>query len=165
MTSPPGPYVAVCGPGVATERENGWAEQVGRLVAQAGAVIVCGGVSGVMDAVARGAAVEGGTSIGILPGRDRTEASPALTYSIPTGMGETRNALVVRAADVLIAVAGEFGTLSEIALALKMGVPVVGLHTWYLAKHGEAVKAFPSAESAEEAVRLALRLAGGGRSA
>ena len=163
MTLPTGPYVAVCGPGVATEQENGWAEQVGRLVARAGGVVVCGGVSGVMDAVARGAAAEGGISIGILPGRDRAEASPAVTYSIPTGMGETRNALVVRAADVVIAVAGEFGTLSEIALALKMGVPVVGLHTWALAKGGRPIEAFPTAESPEEAVRRALQLAAGGR--
>jgi uncharacterized protein (TIGR00725 family) len=162
MTSGPAPYVAVCGPGVANEQETAWAERVGRLVARAGAVVVCGGVSGVMDAVARGAAAEGGTSIGILPGRDRAEASPAITYSIPTGMGETRNALVVRAADVVIAVAGEFGTLSEIALALKMGVPVVGLHTWGLVRGGRAVEAFPTAETPEEAVRLALELAGGG---
>jgi uncharacterized protein (TIGR00725 family) len=155
-------YVAVCGPGLATEQEEAWAEEVGRLLASAGAVVVCGGVSGVMDAVARGASAEGGTSVGILPGRDRSEASPALTVSVPTGMGETRNALVVRAADAVIAVAGEWGTLSEIALALKMGVPVVGLQTWELSKAGAPVEAIARAETPEEAVRLALQLAGGG---
>jgi uncharacterized protein (TIGR00725 family) len=152
-------YVAVCGPGVASEREEAWAEEIGTLLAREGAVVVCGGVSGVMDAVARGASAAGGVSVGILPGPDRTEASPHLTYSIPTGMSEGRNALVVRAADVVIAVAGEFGTLSEIALALKMGIPVVGLATWELNRAGRRVAAFETAETPAEAVEAALRLA------
>jgi uncharacterized protein (TIGR00725 family) len=149
-------YIAVCGPGIASEQEEAWAEEVGRLLAREGAVVVCGGVSGVMDAVARGASAEGGVSIGILPGFDRTEASPHLTHSIPTAMGEGRNALVVRAADAVIAVAGEFGTLSEIALALKMGIPVVGLATWELRRGGRPVQAYETAETPEEAVRKAL---------
>jgi uncharacterized protein (TIGR00725 family) len=153
-------YVAVCGPGLASEGEEAWAEEVGGLLAREGAVVVCGGVSGVMDAVARGASAEGGVSIGILPGPDRAEASPHLTYSIPTGMSEGRNALVVRAADVVIAVAGEFGTLSEIALALKMGIPVVGLATWELHRAGRPVQAFEIAETPAEAVAAALRVAG-----
>jgi uncharacterized protein (TIGR00725 family) len=152
-------YVAVCGPGSATEEEEAWAEEVGRLLARAGAIVVCGGVSGVMDAVARGAAAEGGTSIGILPGRDRTDASPHVTLSIPTGMGETRNALVVRAADAVIAISGEFGTLSEIALALKMGIPVVGLSTWELARRGQRVEAVVVAATPAQAVADALDLA------
>jgi uncharacterized protein (TIGR00725 family) len=151
-------YVAVCGPGVASPEEEAWAEEVGRRLAQAGAIVVCGGVSGVMDAVARGAAAEGGLCIGILPGRDRSEASPHLTVSIPTGMGETRNALVVRAANAVIAIAGEFGTLSEIALALKMGVPVVGLSTWELSRRGQPVEAYPRVDTPEEAVATAIRL-------
>ena len=159
MTDGPPPYVAVCGPGVATAEEEAWAEEVGRLLARAGAVVVCGGVSGVMDAVARGAAEEGGVSIGILPGADRSQASPHVRYSVPTGMGEARNALVVRSADALIAVAGEFGTLSEIALALKIGVPVVGLRTWELRKPDGPVEAYPSVESPQEAVAMALQLA------
>jgi uncharacterized protein (TIGR00725 family) len=152
-------YVAVCGPGVASSQEEAWAEEVGRLLARAGAVVVCGGVSGVMDAVAQGVAGERGVSIGILPGADRVGASPHLSFSVPTGLGEARNALVVRAAHAVIAVAGEFGTLSEIALALKIGVPVVGLRTWELHRRGARVEAFAAVETPEEAVHMALELA------
>jgi len=112
-----------------------------------------------MEAAARGAASEGGTVFGILPGASRTGANPHLTLSLPTGMGEARNTLIVRSSDALIAVAGEFGTLSEIAFALKTGVPVVGLGTWELSKAGRRVEAFVEAASADEAVREALRLA------
>jgi uncharacterized protein (TIGR00725 family) len=154
-------YVAVCGPGVATPEEEGWAEEVGRLLAREGAIVVCGGMTGVMDAVARGASAEGGVSIGILPTADRAGASPHLTYSIPTGLAETRNALVARAADVVVAIAGEFGTLSEIAFALKIGVPVVGLSTWELHRRGEPLSAYPTATTPAETVAEALRLARG----
>jgi uncharacterized protein (TIGR00725 family) len=150
------PYVVVCGSGQATTQEVAWAEEVGRLVADAGAVLVCGGLGGVMDAAARGCEAGGGLSIGILPGEHRDPASPHLTVSIPTGLGEARNALVVRAADAVIAVGGEFGTLSEIALALKAGTPVVGLHTWELAKAGSLVHAIIETETPQEAVRAAL---------
>jgi uncharacterized protein (TIGR00725 family) len=154
-------YVAVCGPGLAGPREVAWAEEVGRRLAEAGAVLVCGGLGGVMDAAARGAREAGGTSVGILPGTMRSEASPHLTVSVPTGMGEARNALVVRAADAVIAIAGEFGTLSEIALALKLGTPVVGLGTWELSKAAGPVEdPILRASSAEEAVGLALRVVG-----
>jgi hypothetical protein len=149
----------VCGPGIATDEEEAWAEEAGRLLARAGAIVVCGGMSGVMDAAARGAAAEGGLCVGILPGRDRTGASAHLTVAIPTGMGETRNALVVRAADAVIAISGEFGTLSEIALALKMGVPVVGLSTWELSRRGSPVETITRAATPEDAVEAALRLA------
>src|SRR5436309_10492042 len=127
-------YVAVCGPDPCPREVADRAENVGRLLARAGAVVVCGGHGGVMEAASKGAAEEGGTVIGILPGSSRTEGNQYLTVSIPTGMGEMRNALIIRSADAVIAVAGEFGTLSEIALALKVGVPVVGLGTWELAK-------------------------------
>jgi uncharacterized protein (TIGR00725 family) len=154
-------YVAVCGPGLADERETAWAEEVGRRLAEAGAVLVCGGLGGVMDAAARGARQAGGTSVGILPGSTRIEASPHLTVSVPTGMGEARNALVVRAADAVIAIAGEFGTLSEIALALKLGRPVIGLSTWELSKPAGPVEdPIARASTPQEAVGLALRLAG-----
>jgi uncharacterized protein (TIGR00725 family) len=123
-------YVAVCGPGLASLEEAALAEEIGRLLAREGAVVVCGGLGGVMEAAAQGAASEGGVAVGILPGTDRTGQASALAFSIPTGMWEARNAIVVRAADALIAVGGAFGTLSEIALALKTGVPVVGLGTW-----------------------------------
>jgi len=150
------PYVAVCGSGQANAREAELAEEVGRMIAEAGAVLVCGGLGGVMDAAARGCEAAGGVSIGILPGDRHEAASPHLTVSIPTGLGEARNALVVRAADAVIAIGGEFGTLSEIALALKAGTPVVGLGTWELAKAGAPVEAIVRAETPEKAVRAAL---------
>ncbi len=99
-------------------------------------------------------------SIGILPTADRSGASPHLTYSLPTGMHETRNALLVRAADVVIAISGEFGTLSEIAFALKLGVPVVGLSTWELHRGDQAVRAYATVATPAEAVAEALRLSG-----
>ncbi len=150
------PYVAVCGAGRATEQEARWAEEVGRLLAGAGAVLICGGLGGVMDAAARGAASAGGTSIGILPGETRHGSSPHLTVAIPTALGEARNALVVRAADAVIAIGGEFGTLSEIALALKMGKPVIGLGTWELSKRGRQVDAIEQASNPADAVAKAV---------
>jgi len=124
--------VSVIGPSEATPEEIARAEAVGGLLAARGAVVVCGGLGGVMEAVSRGAAAAGGTVLGILPGRHRTDANEHVTIALPTGMGEMRNALVVRAADAVIAVGGAYGTLSEIALALRTGVPVVGIGTWEL---------------------------------
>jgi uncharacterized protein (TIGR00725 family) len=152
-------YIGVVGPDPAPKNVAGRAEEVGKLLAKAGAVLVCGGLGGVMEAAAPRAAAEAGTSIGLLPGTSRAVANRHLTLSIPTGMGEMRNVLVVRASDAVIALAGEFGTLSEIALALKTGVPVVGLETWELAKAGKRVEPFLVARSPEEAVGEALRLA------
>jgi uncharacterized protein (TIGR00725 family) len=134
VSGPDAPYVAVIGASDATSWELETAEELGRLLAGAGAVLVCGGLGGVMDAAARGCRDAGGTSIGILPGDDRTLASPHLTVAVATGFGEARNAIVARSADAVIAVGGEFGTLSEIALALKMGTPVIGLGTWELGR-------------------------------
>jgi uncharacterized protein (TIGR00725 family) len=106
------------------------AAEVGRLVAERGAVLVCGGLGGAMESACRGAKEGGGLTVGILPGADRSAANPFVDVALPTGLGEARNALVVRAADVVIAIGGGYGTLSEIALALKAGKPVVGLGTW-----------------------------------
>jgi hypothetical protein len=119
--------VAIVGPG---DRAPDDAFEVGRLVAERGAVVVCGGLGGAMEAACRGARAGGGTTIGILPGLDRAEANAWVDVALPTGLGEARNALVVRAADVVIAVGGGYGTLSEIALALKAGKPVIGLGSW-----------------------------------
>ncbi|MGH2634885.1 MAG: TIGR00725 family protein [Actinomycetota bacterium] len=152
------PYVAVVGPSAGTPAELALGEAVGRGLARAGAVLVCGGMGGVMEAAAGGATEAGGKAVGILPTTSRLEGNPYLTVAIATGMGEARNAIVVRTADVVIAVHGEFGTLSEIALALKMGKPVVGLGTWELAKAGEAVPAIVPAASPEDAVAKALEL-------
>jgi uncharacterized protein (TIGR00725 family) len=125
-------YVAVVGPSEATPEEIARAEEVGRQLAARGAVVVCGGLGGVMEAVARGASSAGGTVLGILPGTDRSDANEHVTVAIATGMGEMRNPLVVRAADAVVAVGGAYGTLSEIAFALRTGVPVVGIGTWEL---------------------------------
>jgi uncharacterized protein (TIGR00725 family) len=148
-------HVAVVGAGDASEDEQRQAELVGRALGEAGAVVVCGGLGGVMEAACRGAKSAGGTTVGILPGTTRSAANPFVDVAIATGLGEMRNALVVRSSDALIAVGGEFGTLSEIALALKDGKPVVGLGTWQLAR-GKAVDAIVPAASAEEAVTRAL---------
>ncbi|MDQ3662381.1 MAG: TIGR00725 family protein [Actinomycetota bacterium] len=150
-------YVAVSGPGRAQESELSAAERVGSLLAEHGAIVVTGGLGGVMEAASRGAKSAEGLTLGILPGWDRSDANPWVDVALPTGMGEMRNSLLVRAADVMIAIAGEFGTLSEVALALKTGVPVVGLGTWELHKGGHAVAAFEQASDPESAVELALR--------
>jgi uncharacterized protein (TIGR00725 family) len=146
------PYVAVIGPGDADPDERQVAEDVGQALGEAGAIIVCGGLGGVMAAVCRGASTAEGVSIGILPGTDRAAANDWVTLAIPTGLGELRNGLIVRAADVVIAIAGGPGTLSEIGLALKTGVPVVGLDTWEI----DGVEAVTDAEAA---VKRALELA------
>ena len=151
------PYIAVVGAGDASRSEIDQAEEVGRLLGRSGAVLICGGLGGVMHAAARGSRSEGGISIGILPGDDRGPGNSHLTVAIPTGLGEARNALVVRGADAVIAVGGEFGTLSEIGFALRIGKPVIGLDTWQLAKRGRPVEAIVHASSAAEAVSLALQ--------
>ncbi|MBC7263081.1 MAG: TIGR00725 family protein [Chloroflexi bacterium] len=145
---------AVCGPELAS-----LAEAVGRGLAKRGAVLVCGGRGGVMEAACRGAKSAGGTTVGILPGESVDEANPYVDIPIPTGMGEARNVLVVRSAQAVIAVGGEYGTLSEIALALKMGRPVIGLETWELSKKGQRDGGILYVNTPTEAVELALALA------
>ena len=154
-------HVAVVGSGSAERDQTVLAEEVGQLLAIQGARVVCGGLGGVMEAACRGAKSSGGTTIGILPGLDRREANPWVDVAIPTGLGEARNALVVRAADVVIAIGGEFGTLSEIALALKTGKSVVGIDTWELSRHGEMATEIVRAATPAEAVDRALALAAG----
>jgi uncharacterized protein (TIGR00725 family) len=157
-------YIAVIGPSRATPEIAEAAFQVGALIARGGAILVCGGGGGAMEAACRGARSAGGTTLGILPGATRADANPYVDVAVPTGMGEARNALVVRAADAVIAVGGGVGTLSEIGLALKMGRPVVGLGTWEVAPPaGEAIEAGEIAiervESPEAAARAALAAA------
>lgn len=153
-------HVAVSGGGEAGDAACRLAEEVGRELARRGAVVVTGGLGGAMAAACRGAKAESGTTLGILPGHDRSDANEWVDVAVPTGLGEARNALIVRAADAVIAVAGEFGTLSEIALALKVGTPVVGLETWELARNGRPVPAIVAAttpaDAAERAVALAM---------
>jgi uncharacterized protein (TIGR00725 family) len=147
------PYIAVVGPGRATEAQDADAEAVGQGLAAAGVVVVCGGLGGVMEAACRGAKAAGGTTVGILPGADRAAANRWVDVALPTGLGEARNALVVRAADALVAVGGEYGTLSEIALALKAGKPVIGVATWGIDRDPDPIA---RAGDATEAVTLAL---------
>jgi uncharacterized protein (TIGR00725 family) len=151
--------VAVVGPGEPSSEQAARAEEVGRLLAEAGAVVVCGGLGGAMEAVCRGASSAGGLTLGILPGHDRRDANEYVEVAVPTGMGEMRNALVVRAADAVIAVGGAYGTLSEIALALRTGTPVVGLGTWELVRDGQHDEGIIRAADAREAVQTALDLA------
>ena len=132
------------GPGAATEQACADAEAVGRGLAQGGAVLVCGGPGGVMAAASRGASQAGGIVVGLLPGADRSAANEWLTLALPTGLGELRNGLIVRAADAVIAIGGAYGTLSEIALALRSGVPVLGLSTWEI----DGIEQVPSAAAA-----------------
>jgi uncharacterized protein (TIGR00725 family) len=135
------------------------AEAVGAEIASAGAVLVCGGLRGVMEAACRGAHRHGGITIGILPGRRREDANPYVTYPIPTGLGEARNILVVRAAQALVAVGGRFGTLSEIAFAKVEGLAVIGLQTWELKREGMTEDPIQRADDPKEAVRMALEAA------
>jgi uncharacterized protein (TIGR00725 family) len=124
------PYIGVVGPGDASSEELWRAEAVGAGLASLGAVVVTGGLGGVMEAACRGARSRRGRTLGILPGEDRSEANGWVEIAVATGLGELRNGLVVRASDALVAIGGGHGTLSEIALALKLGRTVVGLGTW-----------------------------------
>jgi len=160
-----GPLIGVIGGSSATPEEAALAEAVGRALAENGAVLICGGRGGVMEAACRGANEAGGLTIGILPGTDRKEANPYVALAIPTGIGYARNAIITRAAEAVIAVAGSFGTLSEIAFSLDFGTPVVGLRTWKVEREGHRAAPIVYAEDPQEAVREALALARGvGRS-
>ncbi len=149
-----GPYVSVVGSGTVSGELYKKAREVGRLVAERGGTVVCGGHSGVMEAAARGATEAGGVAIGILPDENRKRANEFLAFSIATGTGHARNLAVVCSGDVVIAVGGEYGTLSEIGLALKVGRPVVALQSWDLGEHAGV------ASSPEEAVEAAFGLLG-----
>lgn len=131
--------IAVIGAGTCDEHITSLAAEIGRLIAQRGGVLVTGGLTGVMEAASRGAHEAGGLVVGILPGSDANAANEAVDIAIPTGMGQLRNGLVVSSAGAVIALGGEWGTLSEIGFARKTGKPVVGLHTWRLMRdNGEA---------------------------
>lgn len=151
-------YAAVVGAGVADADVARRAFEVGTLLGRSGALLLTGGLGGVMEAACRGAKEAGGTTVALLPGHRRADANRYVDVAIATGMGEMRNALIVRAADVVIAIAGEYGTLSEVAFALKTRTPVVGLGTWELARDGVGVAAFPIASSPQEAVDLAYEV-------
>ncbi|OGS56723.1 MAG: TIGR00725 family protein [Euryarchaeota archaeon RBG_19FT_COMBO_56_21] len=134
------------------------AEEVGSEIAKRGAAVVCGGMTGVMEAVCRGARKEGGLTIGIIPSDKKGDANPFVQIPIVTGMGMGRNVMLVKTADVIIAVGGEFGTLSEIAHALNIGKRVIGLHTWKLERaHDKRIPNLIEVDTAKDAVDLALQ--------
>ena len=142
-------YVAVCGASEATPSQLEAAREVGKLLARSGAVVINGGFGGVMGAASEGAASEGGTVVGILPDTDRSGANAHLTLALPTGLGQARNAVIVTAADSVIAIGHGWGTLSEIALARRLGRAVFALDTWN-------VKGLEMVDSPAEAVKRAL---------
>ena len=146
------------GPSSAAPDELAAAEEVGRLLAEGGALVVTGGCDGVMEAACRGAKSAGGRTLGILPGDDRSQANEFVDVAIATGIGELRNGLIVRAVDAVIAIGGAYGTLSEIALALKRGTPVIGVGTWEVARGGTPDDGIHRAASPREAVDAARAL-------
>ena len=152
--------IAVIGTGTCEEGSEPWefAQEVGRRLAQAGAVVVCGGRTGVMEAVAAGAREAGGTVIGVLPGQDPAEANPHCTYVIATGLGQARNLAVVSSGEAVIAIGGEWGTLSEIAFARSVGRTVAALASWALEGQGDLAEApgVIAVKTAAEAVTTAL---------
>jgi len=154
-------YIAVVGGSECTEEEKILARETGKEIARRGGVVICGGGSGVMEAVSEGARGEGGNVLGILPGSDHRQGNRHLSFAVATGLGEARNAIIARTADAVIAIGGEYGTLSEIALALKMGKPVIGIKSWVLqAPHRISGRAIIEAGSADEAVTIAFNAAG-----
>ncbi|MBI5869944.1 MAG: TIGR00725 family protein [Actinobacteria bacterium] len=149
-------YISVIGAGICDTETASAAEEIGRLIARAGAVLVCGGLGGVMEAACRGAREEGGTTIGILPGLDREDANPYIDLAICTGVGHARNLAVAASGDAVIAVGGEFGTLSEIGLARKAGRRVVLLNSWKISNGGGLSEGILTATTPVQALLLAL---------
>ena len=154
--------VGVIGAGTCPSEIYKTAYEVGKGIAERNGVLVCGGLGGVMEASAKGALDTGGTTVGILPGEDPADANPYIAIPVPTGMGHARNVLVVRMSQVLIAVSGGYGTLSEIALGLKMGREVIGLYTW---KHIPGIEHALSVEDALEKAFAVLEEASESREA
>ena len=151
--------VSIFGPGHTTREEYNLAAEVGRRLGERKVTVVCGGLYGVMEAACMGAKEAGGTTIGILRKYNRHDANPYVDFAIPTGLGDGRNVLVATAGEAAIAIGGRLGTLAEIALALKHGIPVVGLSTWKLDRDTLFDRLLPQVKTADEAVDLALNLA------
>lgn len=150
------PIVSVIGAAESTTAQDADAEEVGRLLAKQGIMLICGGRGGVMQAACRGARKAGGLTIGILPETDRESGNPYLSIALPTGLGLARNAVVSLAGQVVIAIGGGTGTLSEIAMALKIGKKVIGLRTWQATNHSGEAADIHKAMSPEEAVSIAI---------
>ncbi len=151
--------IAVIGDSSCSLEEAKLAETVGQLLAQRSVTLICGGLGGVMEAVCRGAKSKGGLTVGILPGEDPGTANPWVDVPVVTGIGEARNVAVVKSAQAVIAIGGRYGTLSEIAHALKSGIPLIGLNTWSLSRNGRDDDSIVRVRSAVEAVDKAISLA------
>ncbi len=151
-------FIAVIGGGDCSPQAAGLAEEVGREIARHGAILVCGGLGGVMAAACKGASGEGGLTIGVLPGDKRRAANPYVQIPIVTGIGYARNVAVVKSAQAVIAIDGSYGTLSEIAHALQSEIPVIGLNTWSLSINGRKDNTIVPAADPEDAVNKAMEL-------
>jgi uncharacterized protein (TIGR00725 family) len=145
------PRIGVIGGSRCSARTERLAEEVGQEIAKAGAILVCGGLGGVMEAACRGAKLGSGTTIGILPNWKRDSANPYVDFAIVTGLSDMRNLLVVENSDIIIALPGKYGTLSEIAFCLNSGTPLISLSNWNISK--KMIKA----QDAAKAVQLAMR--------
>ena len=153
--------IAVIGNSSCSPEETKLAETLGELLAQQGVTVICGGLGGVMEAVCRGAKLKGGLTVGILPGQDASMANHWVDIPVVTGIGEARNVAVVKSAQAVIAIGGSYGTLSEIAYALKGNIPVIGLNTWSLSRNGREDDSIIRVQSPTEAVDKAISLVQG----
>jgi uncharacterized protein (TIGR00725 family) len=153
--------ISIIGDSSCSSEEAKLAEAVGELLAGKGITLICGGLRGVMEAACRGANSKGGLTLGILPGQDPHTANPWVDIPVATGMGEARNVAVAKSAQAVIAIGGGYGTLSEIAHALKSGIPVIGLNTWSLSRDGQEDGSITRVKTADEAVHKAISLAEG----
>jgi len=152
-------FIAVIGGSQPSPEEAQLAEAIGRELAKQGAILICGGLGGTMEAACKGASSEGGVTVGILPGNNRQEANPYVQIPIVTSMGYARNIAVVKSAQAVIAIGGNYGTLSEISHALQSGIPVIGLKTWALSKNDRQDNSIIVVNSPAEAASKALDLA------
>ncbi len=146
--------IGVIGAGDASSQECNLAQEVGKEIAKNGGTLLCGGMGGIMEASCRGAKAHGGTTIGILPGTSKEDCNPYIDYPIVTAMGHGRNVIVASSCDAIIAIGGGFGTLSEIAFALRLKIPIIGIKTWDVSSD------IKKAETPEEAVYMAIGLIG-----
>jgi hypothetical protein len=153
------PIISVIGTSTPSPGIYGLAVEVGRLLARAGCIVVCGGRGGVMEGVCRGVSEEGGISVGLLPG-GAEEANPYVSIPIPTGLGEVRNFAVASAGEAVISIGGAYGTLTEIGFALRAGKPVIGLKTWHISEEGGQENPVIQAATPEDAVLAALEKIG-----
>ncbi len=147
-------YIGVIGAGQCNHASEMLAEKVGRAIAEQGAILVCGGLGGVMRAAAKGAKAAGGQTLGILPGDDKTKANEYIDFAIATGIGEARNIVIIKTADAVVALPGKYGTLSEMAFCMKIGRPLVSLSDWNIS---EDIERFTDPI---QAVKRAVQLAG-----